>query len=96
MIYRTVRRLFILLIGGTVALIGIIMLVTPGPALLVIPAGLAILATEFAWAAWLLKRLKRQAADVVNTLRSAGSSHTTAAGEHHQTKSEPVSSPLRG
>ena len=36
--------------GGTVLLIGVIMIVTPGPAILVIPAGLAILATEFAWA----------------------------------------------
>lgn len=36
--------------GGTVLLIGIAMIVTPGPAILVIPIGLGILATEFAWA----------------------------------------------
>ncbi len=34
----------------TVLLIGTAMIVLPGPAIVVIPIGLAILATEFAWA----------------------------------------------
>jgi len=41
-----------------VLLAGIAMIVLPGPAILVIPLGLAILATEFIWARKLLKRLK--------------------------------------
>ena len=44
------RKILIGMAGGTVLLIGVIMIVTPGPAIIVIPAGLAILATEFAWA----------------------------------------------
>jgi tellurite resistance protein TerC len=44
------RRIAILIIGMTVLLIGIAMIVLPGPALVVIPIGLAILATEYAWA----------------------------------------------
>ena len=48
--YRLARRLVIAVIGGTVVLAGVIMLVTPGPGLVVIPIGLAILALEFAWA----------------------------------------------
>ena len=53
---RTMRQLFILLIGLTVLLIGIVMIVLPGPSILVIPAGLAILGIEFAWARrWLAK-----------------------------------------
>jgi len=39
-------------------LIGIAMIVLPGPAVVVIPAGLAILATEFAWAKRLLHRIR--------------------------------------
>ena len=40
----------------TVLLIGIVMIVTPGPAFVFIPVGLAILGIEFAWArAWLRK-----------------------------------------
>lgn len=51
-----IKRLFIAIIGGTVVLIGIVMIALPGPGLLVILAGLGILAIEFAWARhWLHK-----------------------------------------
>ena len=48
------KRFFVGLIGGTVLLIGMAMLVLPGPGLPIIAAGLAILASEFLWArrAW--------------------------------------------
>jgi hypothetical protein len=53
---KLLRRILIALVGGTVLLIGIAMIVLPAPAILVIPAGLAILAVEFAWARhWLAK-----------------------------------------
>jgi hypothetical protein len=58
----------VLLIGSSVLLIGVVMLVTPGPAMVVIPLGLAILGTEFLWARRIIKRLKKQALSVVNTL----------------------------
>lgn len=48
--YRTARRIVIALIGSTVVAMGIGMIVLPGPAFIVIPAGLAILAIEFAFA----------------------------------------------
>lgn len=44
------RKLIVAVIGGTILLIGIALIVLPGPAFIVIPIGLAILATEFAWA----------------------------------------------
>lgn len=54
--YRHARRVIILLVGSTVVVIGIAMIVTPAPAILVIPIGLSILAIEFAWARrWLLQ-----------------------------------------
>lgn len=56
--YQLARRIVIAVIGGTVVLAGVIMLVTPGPGLVVIPLGLAILALEFAWAKLWLERLK--------------------------------------
>jgi len=46
----SLRKLIIAIIGGTVLLIGVALIVLPGPAFIVIPIGLAILATEFAWA----------------------------------------------
>ncbi len=56
--YKLARRIAIAVIGGTVVLVGVVMLVTPGPGLVFIPAGLAILALEFAWARTWLKRIK--------------------------------------
>ena len=47
--------------GATVTLVGVAMLVTPGPAFVVIPIGLAMLALEFAWAERLLHRALDQA-----------------------------------
>ena len=47
---RQVKRIIIAVVGGTVLLLGIVLVFLPGPAFLVIPAGLGILATEFAWA----------------------------------------------
>ncbi|MDO8746387.1 MAG: PGPGW domain-containing protein, partial [Thermodesulfovibrionales bacterium] len=49
------KRLIIAIIGFTVLLIGLAMIVLPGPAFIVIPVGLGILALEFAWARRLLK-----------------------------------------
>jgi hypothetical protein len=44
------KKFFVAIAGGTVLLIGLLMVVLPGPAILVIPIGIGILATEFAWA----------------------------------------------
>lgn len=58
--FTGLRRVIILILGISVVIVGIIMLVTPGPAIVVIPAGLAILATEFVWARMLLKKVKHK------------------------------------
>ena len=55
---KQVKRLIIAVIGFTVLLIGIAMIVLPGPAFIVIPIGVGILATEFVWARRLLKKTK--------------------------------------
>jgi uncharacterized protein (TIGR02611 family) len=55
---RHLRRIAVAFAGGTVLAVGVLMLVLPGPAVVVIPAGLAILATEFAWARRLLHRVR--------------------------------------
>jgi uncharacterized protein (TIGR02611 family) len=53
--FRQIRRLVIFAVGMTVLLFGVALLVLPGPAILVIPAGLAILGLEFRWARRLLR-----------------------------------------
>lgn len=56
--YKAARRVVVAVVGATVMLIGVVMLVTPGPAIVVIPVGLAILSIEFTWARHWLKRLR--------------------------------------
>lgn len=63
MILRTVeqvRRVFRIVGGFTLLLIGIVMLVTPGPGWVVIFLGLGLLAAEFVWARRLMDRIKRE------------------------------------
>jgi uncharacterized protein (TIGR02611 family) len=55
---RQAKRLIVILIGFSVLLIGIAMIVLPGPAFIVIPLGLGILATELLWARRLLNKVK--------------------------------------
>lgn len=55
---RQAKRLAITVIGFTILAIGIAMIVLPGPAIVVIPVGLALLATEFIWAKKLLMAVK--------------------------------------
>ena len=57
--YKVARRIAIAVVGFTVLLLGIIMIVTPGPAFVVIPVGLAILGLEFAWARHWLKKARQ-------------------------------------
>ncbi len=56
--YRQARRVVILIVGSTVVILGILMIVTPMPAIIVIPFGLSILALEFAWARRWLNRIR--------------------------------------
>ena len=69
--YRFARRVVIGMIGGTVLLAGTVMLVTPGPGLVVIPSGLAILAIEFAWARRWLRKVRERISGSASQARAA-------------------------
>jgi hypothetical protein len=55
---KKVRRILVGFAGGMILLVGVALIMLPGPAFLVIPAGLAILAIEFLWARRLLQSVK--------------------------------------
>lgn len=61
---RMARRLVVLVVGAGILAFGLALIVLPGPAVVVIPAGLAILATEYLWARRLLRQLKARALEV--------------------------------
>lgn len=58
--YKAARRAVVATVGATVLLLGIVMLITPGPALVFIPLGLAILSIEFAWARHWLRKVRER------------------------------------
>ncbi len=58
---RLFWRVLIGIVGGTVTALGAIALVGPGPGILIVLAGLGILATEFAWAARVMVRTRSYA-----------------------------------
>ncbi|GMU69547.1 MAG: hypothetical protein AMXMBFR37_18790 [Steroidobacteraceae bacterium] len=68
--YRWARRIVITLSGFTVLAVGVAMIVLPGPAFIVIPAGLAILGLEFTWARHTLRALKARGALLVAAARA--------------------------
>ncbi|MCG2708966.1 MAG: PGPGW domain-containing protein [Thermodesulfovibrionales bacterium] len=70
---KQARRVIVAVVGFTVLLIGLAMIVLPGPAFIVIPVGLGILAIEFAWARRLLKRVKYK----IQNLRKGGVNNET-------------------
>ena len=81
--WKQTRRIVIVLIGATILIVGIAMIVLPGPAILVIPAGLAILGTEFLWARQLLGKMRKTGTTFWQTLRDAirGSQMGNGAGD---------------
>lgn len=60
---RNGKRIAITVAGFALVAVGVILLVIPGPGLLLIIAGLAVLATEYVWAQRALNYAKRRASD---------------------------------
>lgn len=62
---RKARRAVVLAAGSTLLLLGAVMMVLPGPGIVAVMGGLALLATEFVWARLWLRRVKRVARTLV-------------------------------
>lgn len=78
---RSSRRIAVTVVGAALVLAGLAMVVLPGPGLLVVVAGFAVLGTEYAWAAAALERTKRTAAEAAKAARrSVGVAGRTASG----------------
>jgi uncharacterized protein (TIGR02611 family) len=60
-VLRSGKRIAITLVGFTLVAAGLALLVLPGPGILVVLAGLAVLGTEYAWARYVLNETKRRA-----------------------------------
>jgi uncharacterized protein (TIGR02611 family) len=89
---RLLRRIVVLVLGLALLLVGIVMIVTPGPAFLLIPAALALLATEFDWARNILHRARPLFEKAVDNARHWKERHGAAGTDAQQTAS-PVAAP---
>ncbi|HKW34703.1 MAG TPA: PGPGW domain-containing protein [Candidatus Acidoferrum sp.] len=65
---KQVRRIFLIVAGFTLLLLGMAMIFTPGPGTPVILLGLGLLAVEFVWARRLMERIKRETARLKDAL----------------------------
>ena len=63
-IWRSGKRIAVTVVGAALVAAGLAMLVLPGPGVLVIAAGFAVLGTEYVWAATVLERGKQAAAAI--------------------------------
>ena len=79
---KLARRIAIAVVGATVLLLGIVMIVTPGPAMVLIPVGLAILGLEFAWARLWLRKIREK-------ISAAGSQDRAERAEEHRQRHMP-------
>ncbi len=66
---RSARRIAVAVLGGVLVVVGVVLSVLPGPGLVLVIAGLAVLATEFAWANSALRMAKRQAGAAGDVVR---------------------------
>jgi tellurite resistance protein TerC len=70
---RTGLRVLVTVVGFTLIAVGLVLLVLPGPGILVIIAGFAVLATQYAWARTALEATKRRASRTAKRLRRRAS-----------------------
>jgi uncharacterized protein (TIGR02611 family) len=81
-IWHSSRRAAVFVAGVALLGVGLVMFVTPGPGIVLVVAGLAVLATEFAWAEHLLDKAKESAAKAGQSAqRVPGVSHVTGAAK---------------
>jgi tellurite resistance protein TerC len=78
--YKVAKRIAIGIVGGSVLVIGVLMIVLPGPAFVVIPVGLGILSLEFAWARSWLRKARAKAEAMAQSLQN----------KNGQTKDRPI------
>jgi len=79
---RHAKRLIIGVVGATILLLGLVLLVLPGPGFVVIILGLGILATEFVWAKSLLEKAKHHYHKTKHKITNRGKDNNERSKQH--------------
>lgn len=77
---RSSKRVAVTAVGGAFVLIGLAMFVLPGPGILVVAIGFAILGTEYAWAAAALDRTKKLGAQAATIAKNTAGGAASTVG----------------
>ena len=93
---RSSKRVAVTVVGAAVVAGGLAMLVLPGPGILVVAVGFAILGTEYAWAASALERTKRTAARAGRVAKGAARSASGRIRRRPPTDVPPAGGPPTG
>jgi uncharacterized protein (TIGR02611 family) len=72
-VLRSSKRIAVTVVGFALVALGLVMLVLPGPGIVVVVIGFAVLGTEYVWAAAMLERTKRAAEWAGQKAKSAAS-----------------------
>ena len=86
-----VRRGFRIVSGFTLLLVGVVMLVTPGPGWLTIFLGLSLLAAEFVWARRLMNRIKHEGGRIKDAVLGQNTQSTQQPQDEIKRESEETS-----
>ena len=78
-IAATAKRLIAIVAGFTLCGAGVVMLILPGPGILIVFLGLLVLATEYAWADRAVERTRRRAVDASSRLHATRTARLTVA-----------------
>jgi uncharacterized protein (TIGR02611 family) len=68
-VLQAAHTIIVVVIGSTIVLFGLVLLFLPGPGLALVIAGLAVLASEFAWARRLLQKARKDLEKGINEIR---------------------------
>ena len=71
-VYSAAKRLVTIVLGVTLLVLGAAMLVLPGPGVVMIMLGLAVLGAEFLWARRLLDRMKAAGRNAIDGVTRPG------------------------
>ncbi|MCI5073243.1 PGPGW domain-containing protein [bacterium] len=63
LLFKHLKKLLIFIVGLTIIIIGIALLVLPGPGIVTIAVGLGVLSLEFVWAKRLFEKAKTYSKD---------------------------------
>lgn len=92
-IWRSSKRIVVFVVGVALVAVGLAMFILPGPGIVVVLIGLAVLATEFVWAETALTKAREKAAQAGDAAKQ-GLGRLRGRGKADAATTDPVQPPV--